>query len=183
MKLVFRNIWRNRKISLIATLTVAVSAFFLMVFSDNIAAYEKKLDESCASLKVTAHIMGNNATATPQLTEEQYRAILGTGFIAEHSVMKDQTFGDNDVMRGINSPDIDVTLKVCVDNIVWAEGYDESVFTSSEWVCVAPANAWLEPGATVGLLDRRPTCYADHCRCLRKQVCQPKQRNGVLLSY
>lgn len=146
MKLVFRNIWRNRKISLIATLAVAVSAFFLMVFSDNIAAYEKKLDEGCASLKVTAHIMGNNATATPQLTEEQYRAILDTGFIAEHSVMKDQKFGDNDVMRGINSPDIDVTLKVCVDNIVWAEGYDESVFTSSEWVCVAPANAWLEPG-------------------------------------
>lgn len=146
MKLVFRNVWRNRKLSLIATLMVAVSAFFLMVFSDNIATYEKKLDESCNSLKATAHIMGSNATATPQLTEAQYQSILNTGFVAEHSVMKDQKFGDNDVMRGINSPDIDVTLKVCVDNMVWAEGYDESVFTSSECVCVAPANAWLEPG-------------------------------------
>ena len=146
MKLVFRNVWRNRKLSLIATLMVAVSAFFLMVFSDNIATYEKKLDESCNSLKATAHIMGSNATATPQLTEAQYQSILNTGFVAEHSVMKDQKFGDNDVMRGINNPDIDVTLKVCMDNILWAEGYDISVFEGNEWICVAPANAWLEPG-------------------------------------
>ena len=146
MKLVFRNVWRNRKLSLIATLMVVVSAFFLMVFSDNIATYEKKLDESCNSLKATAHVMGSNATATPQLTEAQYQSILNTGFVAEHSVMKDQKFGDNDVMRGINSPDIDVTLKVCMDNIVWAEGYDEAIFNENEWVCVAPANAWMEPG-------------------------------------
>ncbi len=146
MKFAFRNVWRNKKVSIFAALVVAASTLFLMIFAGNIATYQSQLDQSYQIMKASAHITGESATATPQLTETQYGMLLDSGFIKEHSVMADHAINEQDILRGINKSSIDTTLHSCIQDVAWAEGYESDVFLGDAMVCVVPANRRMELG-------------------------------------
>lgn len=146
MKFAFRNLWRNKKISIFAALVVAASILFLLIFTGNIATYQSELDQSYQIMKASAHITGESSAAVPQLTELQYGMILDSGFVKDHSVMADHIINEQDILRGINKSNIDTTLHSCIQDVVWAVGYESAVFFSDEMVCVVPANRRMELG-------------------------------------
>ena len=141
MKYALQNFWRNRRVSLISAAVVLVSALFLMIFSNSISTYRTELSDSYKALKASAHITAYRAEQKPRLTVETYHAILDTGFPVNHGVMADHMITDKDVLRGINGPDIDPSLRDCIDDVAWVEGYDRSVFAGDAMVCLMP-NDW-----------------------------------------
>lgn len=138
MKYSLRNFWRNRRVSLISTAVVLVSSLFLMIFFSSIATYQDELRESYSALKASAHITAYNSNEKPELPTDIYQAILATGFVDRHGVMADHMITDKDVLRGINSPDIDPSLHDCIDDVEWMAGYDRSVFDGDAMVCLVP---------------------------------------------
>ncbi len=141
MKYSLRNFWRNRRISLISTAVVLVSALFLMIFFNSIATYQAELWESYSVLKASAHITASDSSKKPRLPVDTYQVILETGFLVNHGVMADHMISDKDVLRGVNGPDIDPSLRDCIDDVEWLEGYDHSVFDGDAMVCLMP-NDW-----------------------------------------
>lgn len=141
MKHSLRNCWRNRRVSLISVAVVLISALFLMIFFSSITTYQQELRQSYAALKASAHITAYPSSEKPRLPVEIYHAILDTGFPVNHGVMADYEITDKDVLRGVNGPDIDPSLRDCIDDVEWVEGYDSSIFDGTEMVCLMP-NDW-----------------------------------------
>lgn len=141
MKYSLRSFWRNRRVSLISIAVVLVSALFLMIFFNSIATYKEELWASYSALKASAHITASDSSEKPKLSVETYQAILDTGFPVDHGVMADHAISDKDVLRGVNGPDIDPSLRDCIDDVTWADGYDRSVFDGDAMVCLMP-NDW-----------------------------------------
>lgn len=138
MKYSLKNFWRNRRVSLISVAVVLVSSLFLMIFFSSIATYQNELLASYSALKASAHITAYDSSEKPQLPVEIYQAILDTGFPVNHGVIADHMITDKDVLRGINGPDIDPSLRDCIEAVEWAEGYDRSIFESDNMVCLVP---------------------------------------------
>lgn len=147
MKFAFRNLWRNKKISVFAAFVVAASTLFLLFFTGNIATYQSELDQSYQIMKASAHITGENSAAVPQLTELQYGMLLDSGFVKDHSVMADHIINEQDILRGINNSSIDTTLHSCIQDVVWSKGYDGNVFLGDKMVCIVPANRRMKLGS------------------------------------
>ena len=148
MKYSLRNFWRNRRVSLISVAVVLVSAMFLMIFSDSIATYQGELASSYAALKASAHITAYNSGEKPKLPVDTYQAILDTGFPVDPGVMADYEISDIEVLRGVNGPDIDPSLRDCIDDVAWVEGYDRTVFDGDALVCLMPNDWQTEHGST-----------------------------------
>ena len=146
MKFAFRNLWRNKKISVFSAFVVAASTLFLLFFTGNIATYQSELDQSYQIMKASAHITGENSAAVPQLTELQYGMLLDSGFVKDHSVMVDHVINEQDILRGINNSSIDTTQHSCIQDVVWSKGYDGNVFLGDKMVCIVPANRRMELG-------------------------------------
>lgn len=141
MKYSLRNCWRNRRVSLISVAVMLVSALFLMIFFSSITTYQQELWQSYSALKASAHITAYNSAEKPKLPVDTYQAILDTGFPVNHGVMADHMITDKDVLRGVNGPDIDPSLRDCIDDVVWVGDYDRAIFDGAEMVCLMP-NDW-----------------------------------------
>ena len=141
MKYSLRNFWRNRRVSLISVAVMLVSALFLMIFFSSITTYQQELWQSYSALKASAHITAYNSGEKPKLPVDTYQAILDTGFPVNHGVMVDHMITDKDVLRGVNGADIDPSLRDCIEDVEWMEGYDASIFQSDAMVCLVP-NDW-----------------------------------------
>lgn len=148
MKLSFRNFFRNRRVSLIAVAVVTVLSVFLLIFSNNIASYQAELAESYQVLSATTRIKAAKSGNKPALEVDAYQTILDSGFVAEYTVMADHRLMGNDVLRGLNDPKADPSLRDRIEDTEWVEGYDVSIFTGSEMVCLVPYVYQLEYGDT-----------------------------------
>lgn len=148
MKLSFRNFFRNRRVSLIAVAVVTVLSVFLLIFSNNIASYQAELAESYQVLSATTRIKAAKSGNKPALEVDAYQTILDSGFVAEYTVMADHCLMGNDVLRGLNDPKADPSLRDRIEDTEWVEGYDVSIFTGSEMVCLVPYVYQLEYGDT-----------------------------------
>ncbi len=141
MKYSLRNFWRNRRVSLISTAVVLVSALFLMIFFNSISTYQAELWASYSALRASAHITAYNPGEKPKLPVKTYQAILDTGFLMSYGVMADHMITDMDVLRSVNGADIDPSLRDCIDDVEWMEGYDRTIFDGDALVCLVP-NDW-----------------------------------------
>lgn len=148
MKLSFRNFFRNRRVSLIAVAVVTVLSVFLLIFSNNIASYQAELAESYQVLSATTRIKAAKSGNKPALEVDAYQTILDSGFVAEYTVMADHRLMGNDVLRGLNDPKADPSLRDRIEDTEWVGGYDVSIFTGSEMVCLVPYVYQLEYGDT-----------------------------------
>ena len=148
MKLSFRNFFRNRRVSLIAVAVVTVLSVFLLIFSNSIASYQEELAESYRVLSATARIKAAKSGNKPALNLDAYQTILDSGFVAEYTVMADHRLMGNDVLRGLNDPKADPSLRDRIEDTEWVEGYDVSIFTGAEMVCLVPYVYELEYGDT-----------------------------------
>jgi len=135
------HFWRSRRVSLSASAVVLVSSLFLMIFFSSISTYQQELWQSYSALKASAHITAYHSGEKPKLPVDTYQAILDTGFPINHGVMADHKLGDKEVLRGVNGPEIDPSLRDCIDEVEWVEGYDASVFQRDALVCLMP-NDW-----------------------------------------
>ena len=141
MKYSLRNIWRNRRVSLISVAVVLVSSLFLMIFFSSITTYQNELWASYSALKASAHITAYDSSKKPKLPVDTYQSILDTGFPVNHGVMADHMISDKDVLRGVNGTDIDPSLRDCIDDVEWVDGYDRTIFDGDAMVCLMP-NDW-----------------------------------------
>ncbi len=148
MRYALRSFARNRRVSLIATAVVLVSVLFLMIFFSSISTYRQELQDSYARLKASAHITTNSYTGKVKLPVPTCQAIVETGFPVNVGLMADHPFGMKDVLRGVNGPDIDPSLKGCIDDVEWTEGYDASILQGEEPVCLVPPQFYQEYGDT-----------------------------------
>lgn len=148
MKYALRSFVRNRRVSLIATAVVLVSALFLMIFFSSISTYRQELQASYSRLKASAHITTDSYTGKVKLSVETCQAIVDTGFPVNVGLMADHPFNLNDVLRGVNGPDIDPSLWGCIDDVEWTEGYDASILQGDEPVCLIPPKLYSEYGDT-----------------------------------
>lgn len=148
MKHSYRNFLRNRKVGIISVSVVVALVIFLLIFSDNITTYRSELEDSYAALSATARIKAKKATAKPQLEVEEFRTILDSGFVASYGVMADHDLMDMNVLRGVNGPNIDPTLRDQLEEVEWRPGFDSTSFFESEMVCLVPDVYMVEYGDT-----------------------------------
>lgn len=146
MKMAFLNFIRNRKVTIISIAAVLTMTIFLLALSNNMQRNQISLDDAYNNLEVTAHIRGATTQADPYLEEAQYKAILESGFVVEHSAMIRFQQGGSTMLLGVTGPDANPMLLEALPYINWLEGYDETVLQSEEAFCLAPTSSGLELG-------------------------------------
>lgn len=138
MRYALRSFWRNRRLTLCAALVVLLCTGFLLIFAQSLESYRQGLNDSFSRLHATAQIRAAEADGTARLLPEQYRAIVDSGFVASHSAMAERRISSQQVLRGLDDPTIDSALRDCLDAVEWNPGYDASVFSGTEAVCLVP---------------------------------------------
>lgn len=146
MKMAFRNFVRNQKVTLICIAAVLAMVAFLMVFTNSIRINQASLDDAYDNLEVKAHIAASTALSDPYLEEERYRAIVESGFVAEHAAMVRFKQSGSTTLRGVTDPSIDSMLEEALLFTTWQDGYDENILLGDQSVCLAPADSGLELG-------------------------------------
>lgn len=147
MKYGILSFWRNCRLGGIAAGVILISVLFLTIFSSGIASYRKELQQSYGALHVTAYIAGEE-DQIPQLTQDAYCKIIDSGFISQHQEMAEHNIAAGVVLRALGDIVIDPSLRDAKESIRWASGYDASIFSGNEMVCLLPARLAWEPGGT-----------------------------------
>lgn len=146
MKMAFRNFLRNRRVTLISIAAVLAMTAFLMVFTNSIRINQASLNDAYDNLEVKAHITASTALADPYLEEERYRAIVNSGFVAEHAAMVRFKQSGSTTLRGVSDSSIDSMLEEALLFTTWQEGYDARILQGDQPVCLAPADSGVELG-------------------------------------
>ncbi len=138
MRYALRSFWRNRRLTLCAALVVLLCTIFLLIFAQSMETYRQELTDSYSHLRATAQIRAAEADGTARLLSEHYQAILDSGFVTAHSAMVERRISSQQVLRGLDDPAIDPSLRDCLDAVEWRPGYDASIFSGTEAVCLVP---------------------------------------------
>ena len=146
MKMAFHSFIRNRKVTIISIAVVLAMTAFLMAFTNSIRINQASLDDAYDNLEVKAHIAAATALADPYLEEERYRAIVDSGFVAEHAAMVRFKQSGSTTLRGVTDASIDSMLEEALLFTTWQEGYDERILQGDQPVCLAPADSGVELG-------------------------------------
>ena len=140
---------RNTRSTLVVVALVAALAAFISVFTNSIRLSEAELENAYDSILVDAYIMGASATQLPQIKQATYDEIHSSGFIASSHAASKCAINAKDTLVALDSVEADSVLAESVGTIEWMEGYNEGVFASKEYVCVAHRASMLSIGDTM----------------------------------
>lgn len=151
MKYAWRSITRNFHLTVSAIAAIAALTFFLSVFTSSIQRNQEQLERIYEETTVTASITGYMDAPTASLKQEQYQAVMNSGFIETSAAMIQQRASGNALVRALNDVRLEPDLEGWLPYMSWLDGYDETVLSSNTAVCLSPKSASAELGDTISL--------------------------------
>ena len=151
MKYAWKSSIRNYRVTLSAIAAIAALAFFLSAFTGGIQKNREQLERVYEVTTVTAAVTGYQDAPTASLSEKQYQAIMNSGFVKTSTALIQKKLFGSGYVRGIDKIAADPNLEGWLPYMDWLEGYDDSLFSNKEAVCIAPRLEGLQPGTTLTL--------------------------------